>query len=111
DFCHKERLGQETLDLTSTGYKLLVGFRQFIHTQNRDDVLQFLVALQHVLNAASGVVVLLANYVGIQLTRGRVEWIDRRVNTQGSDVTRQNHGGVQVGEGGRRGRVGQVIRR
>src|SRR3990167_2921949 len=111
DFSHEERLRQETLDLTSTVYQLLVGFRQLVHTQDRNDVLQFFVTLQHVLNAASGVVVLLADHVRVQLARSRVEWIDRWVDTQGSDVTGQNDGGVQVGEGGSWRRVGQVIRR
>src|SRR5471032_3247660 len=111
DFSHEERLRQEALDLTSTVYQLLVGFRQLVHTQDRNYVLQFFVTLQNVLNAASGVVVVLADHVRIQLTRSRVEWIDRWVNTQGGDVTGQYDGGVQVGGRGRWRRVSQVIRR
>src|SRR5690606_33784666 len=111
DFGHEERLGQEALNLTSTGYQLLVGFGQLVHPQDRDDVLQFLVTLQHVLNATSGLVVLGTDDVRIQLTAGGVQRVNGRVDTQGSDVTAQYDGGVQVGEGGRRARVGQVVRR
>jgi hypothetical protein len=77
----------------------LVVFGQLVHTEDRDDVLQFLVTLQNVLNAASTVVVLLADDQRIQLTAGGVQRINGRVDTQGSDVTGQYDGGVQ---GGRR---------
>src|SRR5690606_15182775 len=97
--------------LTRAGHQLLVGFGQFVHPQDRNDVLQFLVALQHVLHTTGDVVVLLTDDQRVQRTAGGVERIDRRVDTQGGDVAGQNHGGVQVGEGGRRARVGQVIRR
>src|SRR5690606_10437877 len=110
DLGYVERLGQEALNLTSTCDQLLVGFRQLVHTQNRDDVLQFLVALQYVLNATGAIIVLLANYQRIQRTAGGVQRVNGRVDTQGSNITRQNDGGVQVGEGGRRARVGQVVR-
>jgi hypothetical protein len=39
--------------------------------------------------------VILADNVRVQLARSRVEWIDRWVDTQGSDVTGQNDGGVK----------------
>jgi hypothetical protein len=90
DFSHEERLRQEALNLTSAGYQLLVGFRQLVHTQDRDDVFQLFVALQDILNAASGVVVVLTDNVRVQLARSRIQWIYRRVDTQGSDVTGQN---------------------
>src|SRR5690606_14315111 len=108
-FGHEERLGQEALDLTSTGYQLLVGFRQLVHAEDRDDVLQLLVALQNVLHATRGLVVLLANHLRVQLAGGGVQRIHGRVDTQGGDVTGQYDGGIQVGEGGRRARVGQVV--
>src|SRR3990167_6983410 len=110
-FRHVERLGQETLDTTGAGYSLLVLFRQFVHTQNRDDVLQFLVALQVGLYAAGYFIMLGADNQRIELATGGIQRVDRRVDTLGSDVTAQYHGGVQVGEGGGRRRVGQVVRR
>ena len=57
DFGHEERLGQEALDLTSADTSCLSCSDSSSILQDRDDVLQLLVALQHVLNAASGVVV------------------------------------------------------
>src|SRR5690606_10060321 len=77
---------------------------------NGDDVLQLLVTLQHELNTASSLVVLLTDDVRIQLTAGGVQRVNSRVDTQGSDVTAQYDGGVKVGEGGRRARVRQVVR-
>ena len=44
-FSDQERLGQESFDTTSTLYNCLVNFAQFIHTENRDDVLQFSISL------------------------------------------------------------------
>src|SRR5471030_747882 len=109
-FSNVERLRQETLHLTCACHQQLVFRRQFVHTQNRDDVAQFLVALQGHLYCAGGVVVLLTDDQRIQLARGRVQWIDRRVDTQRGDVTRQGDGRIQVTEGGCRRRIGVIIR-
>src|SRR5690606_22835145 len=40
---------------------------------------------------------------------GGVERVDRRVDAEFGDLARQHGGGVQVREGGRRRRVGQVV--
>lgn len=45
DLSHLEGLGQETLDLASTGHSKFVLFRQLIHTQNGNDILQGFVVL------------------------------------------------------------------
>src|SRR5690606_11877777 len=50
DFGHEERLRQEAFDLAGAGDGELVFFRQFVHAQDRDDVLKGLVALQDRLN-------------------------------------------------------------
>eukprot|EP00965_Chrysotila_dentata_P064319 2131227-Pleurochrysis_carterae.AAC.2 len=42
-------------------------------------------------------------------TRGRVERVDSGVDALLGDASRQHGGGVQVGEGSRRRRVGQVV--
>src|SRR5882672_3968468 len=81
-----ERLRQETLDLARTRHCQFVLWRQLIHPENGDDVAQFLVALQRRLHAAGGVVVILADRVRIDLARGRIEWIDRRIYTERRDV-------------------------
>ncbi len=110
-FRNVERLGQEALDFPRAGHRLLVFFGQFIHTENGDDVLQFLVALQNRLHATGHVVVFLADHQGVELAAGGVQRIYRGVNTLGGDVARQYHGGIQVGESGCRRRVSQVVRR
>src|SRR5690554_768334 len=107
---HEERLRQEALDLARPRHGQFVLVGELVHAQDRDDVLELLVALQHVLNTAGGVVVLLADDQRVELTRGGVQRIDGRIDTQLGDGARQYHGGVQVREGGRRRRVGQVIR-
>jgi hypothetical protein len=46
DFGDVERLRQEALDLAGARHRQLVLFRQLVHAENGDDVLQRLVALQ-----------------------------------------------------------------
>src|SRR3546814_13203624 len=88
DFGDVERLRQEALDLARAGDGLLVVFRQLVHAEDRDDVLQFLVALQHALHVAGSVVVLVADHVRVEL--------DRKSVVQGKSVS------VRVDLGGRR---------
>src|SRR6201995_3192016 len=61
DFGDVERLRQEALDLAGAGHRQLVFFRKLVDAENGDDVLQRLVALQHLLDLTRGVVVLLAD--------------------------------------------------
>ena len=49
-FRYVERLGQEFLNLSRTVYDLLVLFIQLFHTEDRDDILQFIVPLQRFLH-------------------------------------------------------------
>ena len=37
--CHEEGLGQESLDLTGTGYDQLVFLGQFVHAEDGDNIL------------------------------------------------------------------------
>lgn len=53
---------------------------------------------------------MLSSYnVGIHDTGGGVQGVDGGIDTQLSDGTGQHSGGVQVGEGGGRGGVSQII--
>uniref|UniRef100_A0A182WD12 Uncharacterized protein n=1 Tax=Anopheles minimus TaxID=112268 RepID=A0A182WD12_9DIPT len=106
-----ERLGQETLDLAGTCHRQLVLLGQLIHTQDGNDILKRLVILQDLLHATGNVVVLRADDVRVHDTRGRIERIHGRVDTQLGDGTRQHSGGVQVSEGGGRSRIGQIVSR
>ena len=67
-FRHQERLREESFDAASAVYDQFVLFRQFVDTKNRDDILEFAVTLQSRLNAASNIVVTIANVVRIKNT-------------------------------------------
>src|SRR5262249_3395685 len=108
---NEEGLREELLDLTSAGDDQLVVFGEFVHAQDRDDILKIFVTLQDLLHVARYLIVLLADNLRSQDTRGRVERIDGRINAKFRDLTRKNGGRVQVSEGSRRRGVGQVVGR
>ena len=110
-FRDAERLRQEALDLARAGDGELVLGRELVHPQDRDDVAQFLVPLQRLLDVARAVVVLLADDVRVHLARRRVERVDRRVDAERRDIAREHDRRVEVAEGRRRRRVGQVVGR
>ena len=69
-----------------------------------------LVALQRLLDVGRGLVVLLAEDVGLEDGRGRVERVDRRVDPLLHQGARERRGGVQVREHRRGRRVREVVR-
>src|ERR1051325_1243056 len=73
-----ERLAQEALHLARAGNGEFVVGRQFIHTENRDDVLEILVALQDLLNATSDFVMFLADNFRREGARAGSKRIDSR---------------------------------
>src|SRR5690606_29900209 len=109
DFSHEERLRQEAFDLAGAGHGELVFFRQFVHAQDRDDVLKGLVALQDRLNLTGDGVVFFTDDLRVEHARRGGERVNSRVDTPCRDRARQNGRGVQVGERGGRRRVGQVV--
>ena len=109
DLRHVEWLGEETLDLTGTGDGKLIFFRQIVHTQNSNNILQGSVVLEKLLHTTSNVVVGLADDGWVQHTGGGIKWIHSWVNTKLSQGTGQHSGGVQVSEGGGWGWIGQII--
>src|SRR5438094_3850449 len=106
---HVEGLGEELLDLARPGDGELVVLGELVHAEDGDDVLQVLVALQDRLDLSGHAVVLLADHRRAQDARGRVERVDGGVDAELGDLTREYGGRVQVREGGRRRRVGQVV--
>ncbi|GAF25605.1 transcriptional regulators [Moorella thermoacetica Y72] len=106
-----EGLGEETLDLACPGNYEFIFFGQLIHSQDGDNVLKFFITLQYLLDAPGHLVVLFSQDARVQDTGGGVQGVDGRVDAQLSDLPGQNRGGVQMGEGRRRGRVGQVVGR
>jgi hypothetical protein len=103
---HVERLGEELLDAARPADVL----GQLVDAEDRDDVLQVLVALQDALHLAGHPVVLLADVAGVEDAAGRVQRVDGRVDAQLGDGPAEHRGGVGVGERGVRRGVGDVVR-
>src|SRR6478736_2662222 len=89
----------------------LVLFGELVDTEDRDDVLQLLVALEDLLDAHRGGVVVLSDVATVQDPRGRAERVHGRVDAERGDLAGQLGRRVEVGEGRRRGRVGVVVGR
>src|SRR5262249_29259051 len=75
NLCDVEGLRQETLDLAGAGDRDLVLFGELVHTENGDDVLERLVALQHLLDPARHRIMLVTDHEGGEHARGRIERI------------------------------------
>ena len=99
------------MDTTCTLDGELVLGTQLVHTKNGNNVLERLVLLEDLLDTGSGAVVLLTDDTRIQHAGLGVERIDGRVDTQLGDTTGQHSGSVQMGEGGGRGRISQIVSR
>ena len=65
-----ERLGEEALNLAGPGDGQLIFLRKLIDSEDRDDVLEVLVALKHTLDFLRDVVVLLSDNSGVEIPRG-----------------------------------------
>src|SRR5690606_40092109 len=84
---HVEGLGQEALYAARTAYDELVLFRQFVHPEDRNNILEFLVPLQDILHALRAVVMLVANNFRAEDTRRGIERVHRWIDTQLGDLT------------------------
>src|SRR4051795_5125301 len=108
---HVGVLRQEPLDAARPRDDDLVLLGELVDTEDGDDVLQLLVALQDLLDPDRAVVVRLADVLGGQDPRRRGQRVDGRVDAERGDLARQLGGGVEVGERRGRRRVGVVVRR
>src|SRR4051794_38910995 len=108
---HVGVLRQEPLDATGPVDEDLVLLGELVDAEDRDDVLELLVALQDLLDPHRGVVVLLRDVPRVEDPGRRGQRVHGRVDAQRGDVTRELGGGVEVRERrGRRG-VGVVVGR
>ena len=107
----EDRLGVRTSEQVQNTYSQLVLFRQFIHTQDSNDILKGLVVLKNLLDGSGDLIMLPTDNAWIQHARLGVQGVDSGVNTQLSNRTRQYSGGVQVGESGSGGRISQIVGR
>src|SRR3954447_20201774 len=103
------RLRQEALNLAGARHRQAVFVRELLDAEDGDDVLQVLVALQHLLHPGRGPVVLLRDDAGLQRARDRVERVDGGVDPLLDDRAAEGRRRVEVREGLRGGRVGQVV--
>src|SRR4051812_31994339 len=106
---HEERLGEELLHLAGPLDDDLVLFGELVEPEDGDDVLQLLIALQDLLHAPGDRVVVLADDLGRQDPARRRQRVDGRVDAERRDLAGELGGGVEVGERGERGRVGEVV--
>ena len=109
DLRHEEGLRKELLDLTGSSNGQLIFFGKIIHTENSNNILERLVVLEELLDTTSSLVMDISEDEGIQHSGGRVEGIDSGVDTEFGKGTRQDSLGIQMGEGGSRGGIGQII--
>src|SRR4029079_10548106 len=93
------RLREEALHLASARDDELVLVGELVHAEDRDDVLQVLVALQDLLDARCDAVVVVGDDAGLERPRRRVERVHRRVDPLLHDRARQGRRRVEVGEG------------
>src|SRR5262249_61926066 len=100
---------QELFNLAGASHSALVFVGEFFDTENGDDVLQILVALENRLHAASNGVVLGADDARIENARVAGERIDRWVDAAFDDLAAEVGCRVQVREGGGRGGIGVVL--
>ena len=107
----EERLAQEVTDLTCTVYGHLILLGQLFHTEDGDDILQLLVLLEDLQYTLCCIIVLLTDDLLGQDSGGALQRIDGRVDALLYDLTGQNRRRIEVREGRRRCRVGQVVGR
>ena len=86
-------------------YSVVYLFRQLVHTQNGNDILEGLIVLEHLLHTTCRAVVELADNVRVEHLGRRVERVDGRVDTEFREGTGQHCRGIQVLEGCGRGCV------
>src|SRR6266851_570760 len=84
---------------------------QLLHAEDRDDVLEVLVALHHLLDALRRVVVRLPDDRRLDETAGRAERVDGGIDADLDERSLEPNGGAEVGENGLDGGVRVVVRR
>src|SRR5258708_5371019 len=109
DLADVERLREELLDFAGAADGQLVVVGELVHAEDGDDVLQVFVTLQDALDLLRHVVVLLADDVRVEDAAGRGQRIHRWEEAAGGEGALQHEGGVEVGEGGGRRRIGIVV--
>src|SRR5437588_460647 len=100
------RLREEALHLPRPGDDEPVLVRELVDAEDGDDVLEVLVALEHLLDAGRRPVVVVGDDPRLEGARERVERVHRRVDALLHDRAGEHRRRIEVGEGVRRRRVG-----
>jgi len=108
---HVERLREELLDLAGAGDDELLLLREFVHAEDRDDVLEVGVLLERLLNRHGDAIVLLTHDGGIERGARARQRIDGRIDAQFGNGAREDRGGVEMRERGGGSRIGEVVGR
>src|SRR2546421_2555523 len=106
-----EGLGEKALNLARPRHRLFVIFRQLLHAEDGDDVLQVLVALHDFLHTLRRVVMVLADDGRLHEPAGRPERVDGGIDPDLDKRALEAQGGAQVGEHGLDRGVGVVVGR
>ena len=109
DLTHKEWLWQETLDLSGSGHSQFIFFRQLVHTQDSNNILEWFVILEQFLYSSCCIIVSISHNGGVEHSWSWIQRIDGWINTQFSKSSVQHSGGIQMGECCGRSWIGQVI--
>ena len=104
-----ERLREEALNLARAIDGGFVLGRKFIEAEDGDDVLEILVALEHALEFAGNAVMLLADDGNFERFRDGRERIDCGIDAEFGDGALEHDRGVEVGEGVRGRRIGEIV--
>ena len=104
-----EGLGQEFLDLSGPVHRQLVLVGELVHAQDGDDILELVVPLQHRLDLPGRLIVFLAHDLRLQDPRGGLQGIHGGIEALLRDLAAEDSSGVQMGKGGGRGGVCQVV--
>src|SRR3954468_10796911 len=97
---HEERLREEPLDLPGPRHRDLVLFRELVEPEDRDDVLELLEPLEHLLHSPRARVMPIAHDFGSEDVGGGCERVHGRVDAERGDLAGQLRGRVEVGERG-----------
>jgi peptide chain release factor 1 len=110
-FSDSEGLGEELLNLSSSGDDESILFRELIHTKNGNDILEGLVVLDKLLDGSGGVVVSITDNGRIEDSGGGLERVDSGVDGLLSEGTGQHSVSIQMREGGGGSGISEIISR
>src|SRR3989344_2278577 len=100
------RLREEALNLPRAIDQFLIFVGEFFDTENGDDVLQVLVALEYAAGFVGHAVVFFADDLGRERGRAALEGVNGGENRECRELAGKHYGGGGGGGGGRGGRGG-----